>query len=63
MIRRGLRSGRLGADGAVKTITGTTIHPVWSVDRRECVPLAELTEGEDQNSTELTYRLGFSSGL
>jgi hypothetical protein len=25
----------LGADGTVETITGTTIHPVWSVDRRE----------------------------
>ncbi|MCE2754249.1 MAG: HINT domain-containing protein [Pirellula sp.] len=36
----------LGADGAVETITGTTIHPVWSVDRQEWVPLAELAEGE-----------------
>jgi hypothetical protein len=36
----------LGADGTVETITGTTIHPVWSVDRREWVPLAELADGE-----------------
>ena len=36
----------LGADGTVETITGTTIHPVWSVDRQEWVPLAELTDGE-----------------
>ena len=36
----------LGADGTVETITGTTIHPVWSVDRQEWVPLAELNEGE-----------------
>jgi hypothetical protein len=36
----------LGADGTVETVTGTTIHPVWSVDRQEWVPLAELTEGE-----------------
>jgi hypothetical protein len=36
----------LGADGTVETITGTTIHPVWSVDRKEWVPLAELTDGE-----------------
>jgi hypothetical protein len=36
----------LGADGTVETITGTTIHPVWSVDRQEWVPLAELAEGE-----------------
>ena len=36
----------LGADRTVETITGTTIHPVWSVDRQEWVPLAELAEGE-----------------
>jgi hypothetical protein len=36
----------LGADGRVETITGTTIHPVWSVDRQEWVPLAELADGE-----------------
>ena len=36
----------LGADGTVETITGTTIHPVWSVDRQSWVPLAELAEGE-----------------
>jgi hypothetical protein len=36
----------LGADGTVETITGTTIHPVWSVDRQSWVPLAELTDGE-----------------
>jgi len=36
----------LGADGTVETITGTTIHPVWSDDRQEWVPLAELADGE-----------------
>ena len=36
----------LGADGTVETITGTTIHPVWSVDRQEWVPLSELGQGE-----------------
>jgi hypothetical protein len=36
----------LGADGTVETITGTTIHPVWSVDRQEWVPLIELSEDE-----------------
>jgi len=35
-----------GADGTVETTTGTTIHPVWSVDRQSWVPLAELAEGE-----------------
>jgi hypothetical protein len=41
--------------GTVETITGTTIHPVWSVDRQEWVPLSELAEGEDQDSAELPY--------
>jgi hypothetical protein len=36
----------LGADGTVETITGTTIHPVWSVDRQEWVPLSDLGQGE-----------------
>ena len=36
----------LGPDGLIETITGTPIHPVWSVDRQEWVPLAELAEGE-----------------
>jgi len=53
----------LGADGTIETITGTTIHPVWSVDRQEWVPLVELADGEDQNSTELPDGSGFSSGL
>jgi hypothetical protein len=43
----------LGADGTVETVTGTTIHPVWSVDRQEWVPLSELADGTDQNSAEL----------
>ena len=36
----------LGANGTVETITGTTIHPVWSVDRQEWVPLGELADDE-----------------
>jgi len=36
----------LGADGTVETITGTTIHPIWSVDRQEWVPLSELADCE-----------------
>jgi len=30
----------LGADGQVNTIEGTTIHPIWSFDRNDWVPLA-----------------------
>jgi hypothetical protein len=51
----------LGADGTVETITGTTIHPVWSVDRQEWVPLAELAEGETlQGLDGLAVVLGVS---
>ena len=51
----------LGADGTVETITGTTIHPVWSVDRQKWVPLAELAEGETlQGLDGLAVVLGVS---
>jgi hypothetical protein len=36
----------LGPDGQTETLTGTTIHPIWSVDRQDWVELAELQEGE-----------------
>ncbi|GAB5403269.1 MAG: hypothetical protein Aurels2KO_15000 [Aureliella sp.] len=36
----------LGADGIIDTVEGTTIHPIWSLDRNDWVPLGELTEGE-----------------
>ncbi len=36
----------LGPNGQIETITGTTIHPIWSVDRQDWVGLAELYEGE-----------------
>jgi hypothetical protein len=36
----------LGAGGELETLTGTPVHPVWSLDRGDWVPLAELTEGE-----------------
>jgi hypothetical protein len=35
-----------GPDGSIETITGTPIHPIWSVARQEWVPLGELFEGE-----------------
>ena len=51
----------LGADGTVETITGTTIHPVWSVNRQEWVPLAELADGETlQGLDGLAVVLGVS---
>ena len=30
----------------IETLEGTPIHPIWSVDRNDWVPLGELTEGE-----------------
>jgi hypothetical protein len=36
----------LGAGGELETLTSTPVHPVWSLDRGDWVPLAELTEGE-----------------
>ncbi len=53
----------LGADGTVETITGTTIHPVWSVDRQEWVPLAELAQGEGLCCDTESLGLGFPSSL
>ena len=53
----------LGADGAVETITGTTIHPVWSVDRQSWVPLAELAQGEGLCCDTESFGLGFPSSL
>jgi hypothetical protein len=35
-----------GPDGSIETITGTPIHPIWSVARQEWIPLGELFEGE-----------------
>jgi hypothetical protein len=32
----------LGADGQIETLEGTAIHPVWSDDRQDWVPLGEL---------------------
>ena len=53
----------LGADGTVETITGTTIHPVWSVDRQEWVPLAELADGERLCCDTESFGLGFPSSF
>ena len=53
----------LGADGTVETITGTTIHPVWSVDRQSWVPLAELAQGERLYCDTESFGLGFPSSL
>ncbi len=36
----------VGPDGQTETITGTPIHPVWSVDRQDWVELSKLSEGE-----------------
>jgi hypothetical protein len=40
----------------IETLEGTPIHPIWSVDRNDWVPLGELTEGETlQAASGVTY--------
>jgi hypothetical protein len=41
-----VRAEIIGPDGTIELIEGTPIHPIWSVDRNDWVPLGELTEGE-----------------
>jgi hypothetical protein len=41
-----VRAEIIGPDGTIEKIEGTPIHPIWSVDRNDWVPLGELTEGE-----------------
>jgi len=36
----------LGVDGQIEVLEGTTIHPIWSVDRNDWTQLSELQEGE-----------------
>jgi hypothetical protein len=36
----------LAPDGTTETLEGTPIHPIWSVDRQDWIPLGELSEGE-----------------
>lgn len=40
------RAEIIGPDGTIELIEGTPIHPIWSIDRNDWVPLGELTEGE-----------------
>jgi hypothetical protein len=35
-----------GPDGSIEVIEGTTVHPIWSVDRNDWIQLSELQEGE-----------------
>ena len=53
----------LGADGTVETISGTTIHPVWSVEEQSWVPLAELAQGERLCCDTESFGFGFPSSL
>ncbi|XZE34656.1 polymorphic toxin-type HINT domain-containing protein [Pirellulaceae bacterium SH501] len=41
-----VRAEIIGPDGKIEVIEGTPIHPIWSVDRNDWVPLGELAEGE-----------------
>jgi hypothetical protein len=35
-----------GPDGTTEVLEGTTVHPIWSVDRNDWIQLSELQEGE-----------------
>jgi hypothetical protein len=35
-----------GPDGTTELLEGTTVHPIWSVDRNDWIQLSELQEGE-----------------
>ena len=48
----------LGADGSIEVLEGTTIHPIWSLDRNDWVPLGELERGE-----QLSGQAGFATVL
>jgi hypothetical protein len=50
----------LGADGSVEGLEGTTIHPIWSLDRNDWVPLGELELNEQlsgENSPAIVLNL------
>jgi hypothetical protein len=36
----------LSADGTIEVLEGTTVHPIWSLDRNDWVPLDELQSNE-----------------
>jgi hypothetical protein len=35
-----------GPGGKLETLTGTELHPIWSVDRADWIPLSQLQPGE-----------------
>lgn len=41
-----VRAEIVGPDRKIEVIEGTPIHPIWSVDRNDWVPLGDLAEGE-----------------
>jgi hypothetical protein len=42
----------LGPSGELETLAGTAIHPIWSIDRQDWVPLGELEAGEQLLAAE-----------
>jgi hypothetical protein len=53
----------LGIRGQIETITGTTVHPVWSEDKQDWVPLGELSPGEHLRCLGETSASNASYGL
>jgi hypothetical protein len=48
------RAEILGADGSIEVLEGTTVHPIWSLDRNEWVPLGEIEVGEQLASLSIS---------
>ncbi len=42
----------LSSNGQIETLEGTTIHPIWSEDRQDWVPLGELHPNETLRATD-----------
>jgi hypothetical protein len=41
-----------GPDGTAEVLEGTTVHPIWSVDRNDWIQLCEIEEGERLQATD-----------
>jgi hypothetical protein len=41
----------LGPSGQIEALEGTTIHPIWSEDQQDWIPLGELRVGETLRTT------------
>jgi hypothetical protein len=50
-----------GPRGELETLTGTQLHPIWSVDRADWIPLSQLQPGERLLCSDATTSWGGES--